>query len=515
MTTPSIARELVPRRAARAASPLPDGGFLTRLRGDLGYYAPAQALNTALNLASVAVFTRALDRDGYGAYAFVLSGALAVSELVFGWFAQSALRFWYAKSQTGDGGLTSFLGAILLLFGLLSIGCLAVWPFLGTVLFPNVPAALTWLGFLVAITQCASRLVLARTRALRDLRSFFWYTIIPPAITLAAGTALVVLGGFGPMGLLASVAAGAMVVSLIDVFRNFRSYVPRGLSVDRRTVHELVHYGAPILITSVAGTALLLSDRVLIAHFVNVASAGAYVVAYNMATKIHTLGLVVLAGAVPVLFQDYDSRPAELVGADLSRLVSVFVAFFAPATVGVALVARPLTQILLGSDFHDAADYIIPLMPGVFALGVSGYLTKPFQLASDNRPLIVVSFIAAVPQLLLLFMLLPVFGPVAAAYVTSSSLVLGAGISYVWSKRYLPWKLDWIVWGRIALALLGMCLAVLAIPESGHPAWLLAVRALVGVATYGTVAIALDIVGARVVLGRSLARMRLSAISIW
>lgn len=482
--------------------------LLGRLRGDLVYYVLAQVAGTLLTIGTMAVFTRTLDRSAYGVYTIVVSTALMVNEFAFGWLQASALRYWFSRSKEGGEIYDRFLSSYMAMLGLLVAVAALAWPLLRRGLLPDTPSDAAWWGFALLIGQVGMRVAIARTRAVRELRAFFWYSITPHTVTIVAGLLAIHYLGPRASAVLMAAALGPLLVVAVELVRRPGNYVPGRFAADRREIVSLVDYGFPILITSIGSTLLFFSDRFIIASYVGVAAAGLYVLGYTLAFKVDQMSVMLLSGAFPLLVQDYETRPREEVAAALARLTTVFCAIAVPATAGFALVVRPLADLVLGPDFQEAVRFVWPLLPGVFALGLTRYLTKPFQLASKNRPQIFVQIASAIPQLGLNLLLLPRFGPVLAAYTSSLSLITAAAITFFWSKKYLRVRLPWGELAGVGLGTAAMAAAALILSRPfDNSIIVMLVRMVTGIVVYGAIAVALNVVGSRRLARAVLARL--------
>ncbi len=487
---------------------VPPKSFLTRLLSDLGYYVPAQILSNIFNVSAIAIFTRLLDREQYGEYTLVFSGATLVCEFGFGWIHASSFRYWYKATSDGETSEQRFLTAIALMTSALALVVAIAWPLVAHWLFPGVSTQASMIGYAVLATTVAQRFAMNRTRVTRQVRVFFVYSIAPQLVNITLGSALIVFGGMGGDGLLLSVAAGGGVIGISELLRNARGYLPRRLELDRPELRRHIDYGLPILVATFASTLMLSSDRFFIAHFFDEATAGVYILAYNLTFKIDQLSRIVLSAAFPILVQDYDTKPKEEVGAGLTRLLSLMTTLMVPAGVGLALVADPLTDVLLGERFYDAREYIGPLVPGVIAVGLTAYFSKPLQLAAKTAPQLIIQAIAVVPQVVLLVILLPRYGPIVAAYTTSLGLGLYAIGTYVWSRRYLPYSLPIRESIKIALSTSIMAgLAWLASLPLHSALPVLFVRVTVGTLVYSGLVWAFDIGSGRELLTKAIGKI--------
>jgi O-antigen/teichoic acid export membrane protein len=296
------------------------------------------------------------------------------------------------------------------------------------------------------------------------------------------------------------------MIVLVELLRQRRAYLPARCRLDRTGILELARYGVPILLGTAGGVVLGMSDRFLISHFHGVGVAGVYALAYALAFRIDTLTMFMSAAAFPLLIHDYEAGRRDQVAFELSRLIALFSAAFAPACTGVALIAGPLVTLLLGPEFHDASSYIVPLMPGVFAAGIHHYLSRPLMLAAKTQPQLYLTLAGAVLNVSLNLVLLPRHGAMAAAWTSSACLILVSVGTYLWSLRYLPYRQDWRGLTKIAAATALMALAVSVSGRSAAPHWALLVKIAVGMGVYGAAALVLDVPGARRTVRRILRR---------
>jgi O-antigen/teichoic acid export membrane protein len=488
----------------------PRSGLLRTVLGDMGYYVPAQILSSLLSVGSMALFTRLLDRTQYGSYALVLSAATMVQQFAFSWLQQSGLRFWAGRSRAGEDARDTFLSSLHALFGLATVVSIALWPVLVPLLLPGVPWTTAAVGLAIVFAQSAVTIIQARTRAVRQLRSYFLYSVLPSASVLVIGAAAIVGLGSGPVGLLVAVAAASLIVVAAELARNPREFLPGRFRPSRHEVVELARFGLPMLASTIGGVVLDMSDRFLIARYYGVGVAGVYTVANNIGLRVDALTISMISAAFPLLIREYEDKRPENAGRELSRLITVYCSFFVPACTGMALVAGPLTAVMLGREFRDAGLFLAPLMPGVFFTGLHHYVVKPFGLAAENRPTLVIVTLSAAVNVALNLLLLRRMGPVIAGWTTSFSLLVMTALTYRWSRRFLPYRLDWAGLARIAGATAVMVASVLAVGFVHRPAAALTVRVAVGAGSYLVAALALDVVGGRALAARFYRRLRRS-----
>ena len=487
----------------RSDSP-PAGGrtFMQKLLVDVvGYYAPTKVGATLLGLLAMSVFTRLLDRTEYGAYALIWSSVALLNTFGFGWLHAAIVRFWGTQSASPEGR-DKFLSVLLVglgfSFGLLTL----VAPFLAPVLYPGLQPSAPWLGLAFLASTVVIHQIIARSRARRELGLYALTSLLPRSVGILVGVlALTYISADGYV-LALSMTVGFAVIGFAILVRRPFSFLPRKFCFAKDQAAAVAHYAVPVALASVGGVLLNLSDRFLVAQFFDVGAAGLYVVAYELALKVDVAAQFVISAAFPLLIQEYERRAPEEIGRQLSALVTQFSAFIVPAAVGFVLVADPLCALLLGPDFQDAPRYVTWLAPAGLALALTRYLSKPFQLVKQTMPSVVTISIAALLNLVANWILLPRHGPIAAAWTTTGATAVYLLMTYFWSRRLLPYRLQWGQLARVGISSLVMATAIALCPSLSNSVLELGKRILLGLLVYGAAGWLLGVPLVRAVIAR-------------
>jgi O-antigen/teichoic acid export membrane protein len=194
----------------------------------------------------------------------------------------------------------------------------------------------------------------------------------------------------------------------------------------------------------------------------------------------------------------------------VAREQSAFmIALTLPAAVGLALVARPLADLMIGPGLRVGAAQVTPwIAASAFFAGINThYLHTAFTLARRTWRLMLAIAVPAVLNLALNLVLTPRYGLNGALWATLVSYVVGAGTSYALGRRSMALPIPWSALARTLLASGCMGLAVAAAPAVGGAIELFC-KALLGAVVYAVLVWALDICGARTHSGRLLQALR-------
>jgi O-antigen/teichoic acid export membrane protein len=487
--------------------------LLRTLASDLGKaHLPAKIGDLALSLVSVALFSRLFAAADYALYTLTWAALTTLHALGVSWVHLTGLRYWRDPSTTpstspdAEDRIVSALDVSLL--GALAV-TLVLWFTGQDLLLPEVGGESLWVGAALLCVFSLNQQTITRARAMRELNLFVVLSLLPRPFALAFGLFAVWQGHLQPNALLWALAGGYGVSVLVEMALNGRRYWPQRFKLQRSDVTILLGYGAPVALTALSNMVLTVSDRFLIAHFHGTQAAGEYTLANSLIGKADSLTMFVGAAAFPLLVDRFEAHGPEQTARDLSRLITTFCTAYLPLTVGLALVAQPVCDVLIGSKYPSAPGTMLALAPAVFGLGMLRYLVRPFQIAARPVPQLVLTAAGGLLTVGLNLMLIPRLGPLGAAWGTAAGAALCCIGHYYWAQRVLPYSLEWRELGKIALATSGMAIATSLALTPKLPSLLsLALACTTGAIAYALLTLSLNIANARQHLQRLLARTR-------
>jgi O-antigen/teichoic acid export membrane protein len=175
----------------------------------------------------------------------------------------------------------------------------------------------------------------------------------------------------------------------------------------------------------------------------------------------------------------------------------------------VALVARPLAEVLIGENLRVAAASVTPwiALSALFFGLTAYYFGQAFTLGKKTRRLLIAMAVPAGLNVVLNLILVPRFGLMGAAWATAASFAVGMIATMLIGRRVVALPVPWENLTRCAVATGAMALAVSRLPAIGGFGELM-LDASVGAAAYAAAALTLNAAGVRDVAGRLLAQVR-------
>jgi len=178
-------------------------------------------------------------------------------------------------------------------------------------------------------------------------------------------TLLLVLAGFGVMGL----AVGRVAAQLVSTILQFRlARIRPKYGLDRSRLRPILSFGVPIAAANLLSWGLVNVDNVILARIVGATALGFYVLAFNVSGwPMNALSQSVRAVSMP-----YFSRTSNA-PSGLGVVTAIAWAGALPAGVVLAVLSEPLIAVIYG-------DRWLPAAPVLAALGLYGAFRVLFDV---------------------------------------------------------------------------------------------------------------------------------------
>lgn len=212
---------------------------------------------------------------------------------------------------------------------------------------------------------------------------------------------------------------------------------------------QMLRYGAPIMIAGLAFVVNENIDKLLIRHYIDDATMGAYSGCYKLAVFMTLFVQAFRLGAEPFFFKYAKQKDAPKVYA---LILKYFVICGCVLLIGVCVFLEPLKELLIRNERYWIAIQIVPivLLANLF-FGIYHNLSVWYKITDRTQIGMYISVGGALATIGLNVWLIPSIGFMGAAWATLLTYGAMATVSYLLSRRYYPIPYDM---GRLALYLL-------------------------------------------------------------
>jgi O-antigen/teichoic acid export membrane protein len=462
-------------------------------KGVVGYL-PVNVVQGVVGLLTIVTFTRLLTPEEYGAYALGFSLMALAHTLVFTWNEAAMARFWAgeaAKDRAADHMATIYKLWLMLLTALPAAGlALAFWP-----LSSGVKLAVL-AGLFAILPRTLAKLAQERRRAAGEVKTA---ALLDIGMTLGgfaagAGLALAGLGGAAPL-----FGAGAAAAVCLAFVLPAELRLAAGGQLEGRRARSYAAYGVPVALSLILALVLSTTDRFLIAAFLDAGSVGVYHAGYSLANRtLDVLFIWLGAAGGPALIMALERGGHKALHAAAREQADLMVLITLPAAVGVALVARPLAELMVGEALREGAAQVTPWIAasGFFGGITTYYFAQAFTLARRTRTLLAAMAIPALANIALNLVLIPRLGLTGALVATLVSYALGAVAAALLARGEIRLPIPWLTIAQATGAATAMALVVSRLPAVGGLLEL-SLKGAAGALVYGAIVALLDAGGLR------------------
>lgn len=261
-------------------------------------------------------------------------------------------------------------------------------------------------------------------------------SLLAALLTVACTIVLVVWLQWGIRGALLAQVIGGLLALLPSLYLTRSSF---DLRFDGVSLRRMLAYSTPLIPSSLAVVFALYFDRIALKELMSLADVGIYAVGQKISLVV-TLALIGFRSALtPLIYANHerDSTPG-----DLAKIFRIFCVAALTMTLGLSVFAREIVGLISSEAFHGAAS-VVPLL--IFSVLLSNmYIFAPgLELSRKTGTISAINIAVAVLNLVLNYLLIPMFGILGAAL--SALLAFGVGfVVYMYaSQRLYPVPHDW------------------------------------------------------------------------
>lgn len=384
----------------------------------------AEVVGKAGSLVYTILAARALEPDGYGAFAFAVAASLIVSSLAAWGFDELMMQ----RASTDPERLEDLAGqavASKLLVGI------PMFVLVGLVLLPSRPDAAAGTALLLVFAAALLDLLSDSGRATATVRERLTGVSVALVVNriVTAGLAVAaLLAGGGLVAISAAYlvgSAGGAAMTFVVVRRLGVRLRPRGRP---RDAGRMLRGSWALGLSTVLGLILFRADAVILEAVRGDAAVGRYTVAYRLVENVLFVAWSVGRAAFPMLATAEGAGQVQRV---LRRASGAVASVYAPFVIVALLRAGPVLELLFGDAYGDVAArslQVLAATPLVFAVG---YLLGQVLIArGDFVSALWVFGGAAAVNVAANLVMIPMFGEVGAA--TTTVLSYAAEAVFAW-----------------------------------------------------------------------------------
>ena len=294
-------------------------------------------------------------------------------------------------------------------------------------------------------------------RAFLQIKKYAGFLIVQQILEISLIT-YAVLSGYSLLGALLSLV---IAKAFLLLFGFFFIYSQIGIGKPNLPVLKpYLSFSLPLLLSSLSYWAMNLSDRYVIGYLIGISSVGVYSAAYNIGSVVGIFIAPIGTILLPTISNLYENNRLEELKTHLRYSLKFYLMLAIPSLFGLAVLSKSLLATLTTSEFLSAY-LIIPIVAlGTILFYASSIFSEILYLFKKTKIIGVAHGIAALINLILNIILVPIIGILGAAISTLIMFFVYAMVVGILSFRELPFDIDFKFFSKSIIASIPMVFVV-------------------------------------------------------
>lgn len=370
----------------------------------------------------VPIYTRMLTTAEYGTYSVFLSWTsiiyiFATLNMSAGVFNNGMIKYEHCR----DDFTSSVQGLSSVLCVLCVIVLIIFYPFWSEILDLSLPLIIMMM--IQIFFQAPYNYWMAKKRFEFKYRSIVFVTLFLAISIPILSISLMRLMSDRTLGIIiGSVAMYSVIGAFIFIF----NYKNSKKFFDKEIWKYCLKFNIPLIPHYLSYVILGQADRVMINSICGASDAGIYALAYQISLVINIVTTAVDGSFNPWTYQKLKVGDMK----SIKRISNCLIGLFAIGVFGLILIAPEVLSFVAPAEYSSAKWVVPPVICGCYFLFIAGTFMRVEFYHEKNKIIMIASVCAAVLNIVLNAIFIPIFGFIAAAYTTLGSYMLFAVFHY-------------------------------------------------------------------------------------
>ncbi|OHA68512.1 MAG: hypothetical protein A3A27_01685 [Candidatus Wildermuthbacteria bacterium RIFCSPLOWO2_01_FULL_47_18] len=323
---------------------------------------------------------------------------------------------------------------------------------------------MVFLAFLV-ITQSLNNVFSGTIQAFQEAKKLSAFIILSPLADIVF-VSIAVATNQGLLG-----AVYAMFLAKLLILALFLLIIASKVGValpNFSRMKEYLSFSLPTVAGNLSYRVVQVGDQYVIGVVLGILFVGYYAPAYSLGILLNMFTLpigMVLPALLAKLFSENNTREIQKY---LSNTLTYVFLLLIPATCGISILSKQLLEMFSTAEIALHSYLVVPFVAASFLLfAAQGIFVQVLYLFKKTRAVGVMWFFAALLNLGLNLVFVPLWGLLGAAFTTLLAYLFVFAATWFISSQYLPFPIEWKTLFKSAAAAIAMSAAILLFGPEG------------------------------------------------
>jgi len=415
--------------------------FKKKMLKDFLIYGSTDAINKAIPFLLLPILTNYLSPSDYGILAS-FNSLFAIFIIFIGLSVNGAITIKYYKLNREE--LRKYIGNILYILMLSSLLAFIVVSIFSGYLESLLKIPEKWMFILIIIsvgfflTQINLSLFLAEQKAI----AFGIYNLCDTVLKIGITIFLVVIKDMNWEGNAYGIFVGSLIMSTVSIITlTKRKYIKFG--IHKEYLLDALKFGIPLIPHQIGSWFRKGGIVLLLVYLVGEKETGLYDVGNKFVLIISLATASFFKVYQPYLFRTLSAFPNYEYKRKLVIYSYFFMFFMLLMAIGVSILSPYLINVMLNESFYESNIFIWNLSLAAAFQGMNLVVVGYIFYENKNTFLAINTMIFSILQIILAYILIPIYGPIGAAKAATISFFMSFVSTWVYSARIynMPWLL--------------------------------------------------------------------------
>ena len=400
-----------------------------KLKRESTSYFVGSLFNKGITFFTVPIFTRLLSTSDYGIVT-TYNSWIAILSVIIGFALHTGVRIAFVDYKNKMEDFMATITTFTLLSGMILSGIVVIISYFW---IKSLNTALIILclfqSISVALIEDYSMFLMMQYRY-----KFRTVLMVLPNFISVIISVLVIKLFLNKNFYLGRIIPTALVTMLFGIVICIFVYSKSRCLYNREYLKYALNISVPLIFHGIALNILSQSDRTMITWLANASQTGIYSLIYNFSMIAMVITTSLEGIWVPWFFKQLKGRKIK----DINIIAKDYINLMTYCLIGVIMIGPEIVKVMATQNYWEGIIIIPPVVISNFIIfsytlyvNIEHYYKKTVGITINTT-------IAALINIVLNYLLIPVFGYVAAAYTTLISYCISFGLHAIKSKRYEP-----------------------------------------------------------------------------
>jgi O-antigen/teichoic acid export membrane protein len=289
---------------------------------------------------------------------------------------------------------------------------------------------------------CIIQIVLSLWRVREQALYYGIFQILQSALNVTLSLVLVMGLHYGWFGRVSGQVIAITTFAIIGFYIIFKRENFR-FNFNREHSKDILKFGVPLIPHIIGASVITMSDRIFITNMVGINATGVYTVGFQIGMIIAVLLDSFNKAWTPYLFKNLKLNSLAV----KRKLVKVIYLYFTIVLfitfIFAEIVSPLLINVFIGEAFKDSITYVVWISLGFAFNGMYKMVTGLIIYERKTHLTSIITFVTAIINLFLNYILIKLNGAVGASQATTLSFLISFILTWILSSRVhkMPWNI--------------------------------------------------------------------------